>query len=134
MNVYVFISHVWLSSKHTSEQCIPDDLRNLVPPVQFKNREKHPWMSVTFSNKQHSSMGAFKVFKAIIYQCFWNLHDCTLSLKSHRGAGFKLYLQRSWVWRLSSLLFLAIINKITLKIHLHLIQQHKMGQGIEEWT
>ena len=26
-----------------------DALRNLVPFVQFKNREKYPWKSVTFS-------------------------------------------------------------------------------------
>ena len=26
-----------------------DDLRDLVPFVQFKKREKHPWRSVTFS-------------------------------------------------------------------------------------
>ena len=26
-----------------------DGLRFLVPFVQFKNREKHPWSSVTFS-------------------------------------------------------------------------------------
>ena len=28
---------------------ICDALRNLVPFVQFKKREKHPWRSVTFS-------------------------------------------------------------------------------------
>ena len=27
-----------------------DGLRDLVPFVQFKKREKHPWMSVTYSN------------------------------------------------------------------------------------
>ena len=29
------------------EKC--DAMRNLVPFVQFKKREKHPWRSVTFS-------------------------------------------------------------------------------------
>ena len=29
---------------------IRDALRNLVPIVQFKKREKHPWRDVTFSN------------------------------------------------------------------------------------
>ena len=28
---------------------IGDALRDLVPSVQFKKREKHPWRSVTFS-------------------------------------------------------------------------------------
>ena len=31
-------------------QEICDILRDLVPFVQFKKREKHPWMSVTYSN------------------------------------------------------------------------------------
>ena len=30
--------------------CCRDALRDLVPFVQFKKREKHPWRSVTFSN------------------------------------------------------------------------------------
>ena len=29
-----------------------DALRDLVPFVQFKKREKHPWRSVTFSKVQ----------------------------------------------------------------------------------
>ena len=28
---------------------IYDALRDLVPIVQFKNRKKHPWRSITFS-------------------------------------------------------------------------------------
>ena len=51
---------------------ICDVLRDLVPIIQFKKREKHPWKSVTFSKncrlkdcnfiKKHSSMGVFHVF------------------------------------------------------------------------
>ena len=37
-----------------------DALRDLVPFVQFKKREKHPWRSVTFSKVV--SMGVFHVF------------------------------------------------------------------------
>ena len=44
-------------------------LLNLVPLIQFQEREKHPWRSITFSKvilqlflKWHSSMGVFYVF------------------------------------------------------------------------
>ena len=50
-------------------------LRDLVPTVQFKKREKHPWRSVTFSKaagfslqlyqKQHSSMDVFHDFEIV---------------------------------------------------------------------
>ena len=33
--------------RETNTNC--DALRDLVPVVQFKKREKHPWRSVTFS-------------------------------------------------------------------------------------
>ena len=49
----------------TAPPKICDALRNLVPFVQFKKREKHPWRSVTFSVTfifSHSSMGVFHVF------------------------------------------------------------------------
>ena len=44
-----------------------DVLHDLVPFIQFKKREKHPWRSVTFSKvagllKKHSSMVVFHVF------------------------------------------------------------------------
>ena len=38
-------------------------LHDLVPFVQFKKREKHPWRSVTFSKVEyHSSMSVLHVF------------------------------------------------------------------------
>ena len=50
-----------------------DALRNLVPILQFKKREKLPWRSITFSKvagfifqcyqKQHTSMAVFHLFK-----------------------------------------------------------------------
>ena len=42
--------------------CICDALRDLVPLVQFKKREKHQSGCVVFSTL-HSSMGVFHVFK-----------------------------------------------------------------------
>ena len=32
------------------QKTIYDGLRDLVPFVQFENREKHPWRNVNFSN------------------------------------------------------------------------------------
>ena len=43
----------YLKDNHTPADQSPcltcDALRDLVPLVQFKNREKHPWSSVTLS-------------------------------------------------------------------------------------
>ena len=39
--------NVWMNTFKVLSVC--DGLRFLVPFVQFKNREKHPWSSVTFS-------------------------------------------------------------------------------------
>ena len=47
-----FPTHVWplnLLWKFHHCEFIWDVLRDLVPSVQFKKREKHPWRSVTFS-------------------------------------------------------------------------------------
>ena len=44
-------------------------LRDLVPFVEFKKREKHSWRSVNFSKvagfSQHSSMGVFHAFEIV---------------------------------------------------------------------
>ena len=39
-----------------------DALRDLVPFVQFKKREKHPWRSVTFSTKSNTPPWVFFTF------------------------------------------------------------------------
>ena len=39
-----------------------DVLRDLVPFVQFKKREKHPWRSVTFSTKSNTPSWVFFTF------------------------------------------------------------------------
>ena len=38
-----------IATQWSSYAYICDALRNLVPFLQFKQREKHPWSSVTFS-------------------------------------------------------------------------------------
>ena len=48
-----------------------DVLRDLVPFVQFKKREKHPWRSVTF--------GLLKV--TLLHECFSRFKICTNSTK-----------------------------------------------------
>ena len=49
----VLFREIWIkqSISETTESNPPiyDALRNLVPFVQFKKREKHPWRSVIFS-------------------------------------------------------------------------------------
>ena len=40
-------SHELKTTSYAKKNC--DVLRDLVPFVQFKKREKHPWRSVTFS-------------------------------------------------------------------------------------
>ena len=42
-----------------------DALRDLVPILQIKEREKHPWRSVIFSKIANSSMGVFHVFRIV---------------------------------------------------------------------
>ena len=39
-----------------------DVLRDVVPFVQFKKREKHPWGSVTFSTKSNTPPWVFFMF------------------------------------------------------------------------
>ena len=45
----VLVSIVSIGSMHTVFSQICDALRNLVPYVQFKKREKNPWRRFTFS-------------------------------------------------------------------------------------
>ena len=74
-------------SKHVN-MC--DALRDLVPFVQFKKREKHPWKSVTFRKLQAYSQSRpyhFKFFKACKPAALRKvtlLHGCFLRF-------FKLY-------------------------------------------
>ena len=51
LNILVFslLNILVLTLFHFSEKIICNALRDLVPFVQYKKREKHPWRSVTFS-------------------------------------------------------------------------------------
>ena len=51
-----FTEGVTTSSPALFKAPICDVLRDLVPFVQFKKREKHPWKSVTFSKVAEFSL------------------------------------------------------------------------------
>ena len=61
---------------HNLYKC--DVLRNLVPFVQFKKREKHPWRGVTFSKV------ALKV--TLLHGCFSRFLNCTHGTKSRNAS------------------------------------------------
>ena len=57
----------------------------MVPFVQFKKHEKHPWRSATFRGfslqiYQHFSMGVFHIFKIVQMQPNWTTHHSYLAL------------------------------------------------------
>ena len=81
----MFASWIWLSRKIASVvprpamnlNCICNALRGLVPFVQFKKREKHPWRSVTFRLKV-----------TLIHGCFSRFLNCTNGTKSRIASHF----------------------------------------------
>ena len=56
-------------------------LRDLVPFVQFKKREKHPWMSVAFL---HAFLTLIKV--TLPHRCFSRFLNCTSGTKSRNAS------------------------------------------------
>ena len=81
----MFASWIWLSRKIASVvprpamnlNCICNALRGLVPFVQFKKREKHPWRSVSFSK-----VASCCRLLALLHGCFLRFLNCTNSNKS----------------------------------------------------
>ena len=68
---------------HNLYKC--DVLRNLVPFVQFKKREKHPWRGVTFSKV------ALKV--TLLHGCFSRFLNCTNGTKSRNASQISFVLR-----------------------------------------
>ena len=65
---------------------ICDFLRDLVPFVQFKKCEKHPWRSVTFSESNTHLQGRFPRFR-----------NCTNSTKLREASQIqKLFVDPLW--------------------------------------
>ena len=59
-------------------------LHDLVPFVQFKKREKHPWRSVTFS-KVAGLKPATLLKLTLLNRCFPRFLNCTNGTKSHNA-------------------------------------------------
>ena len=62
-----FMSHFFMSYKW-------DALRDLVPFVQFKKHEKHPWMSVTVSSNTPTRVSLCYVFEIVQLVPNWARH------------------------------------------------------------
>ena len=63
------------------EKLICGALRDFVPFVQFKEREKHPWRSVNFS-KVGRPNPATLIKLTLLHGCFSCFSNCTNSTKS----------------------------------------------------
>ena len=62
-----------------------DALRDLVPLVQFKNREKHPWRSVNFSKVASWSLQVERFNLQINNGCFSRFLNCANGTKSRNA-------------------------------------------------
>ena len=58
-----------------------DTLRGLVPFVQFKKREKHPWRSGTFSKVAAATLLKVALFR----ECFPRFLNCANGTKSRNA-------------------------------------------------
>ena len=71
--------------------CICDALRNLVPFIQFKKREKHPWKSVTFSKVASEEPATLRKV-TLLHGHSSRFLNCTNDTKSHNASHLILYL------------------------------------------
>ena len=60
-------------------------LRDLVPFVQFKKREKHQWRSVTFSRLKPATLLKVTFF----HGCFWRFLNRTYGTKSRNAHNYE---------------------------------------------
>ena len=65
-----------------SRVMISDALRNLVPFVQFKKREKQPWRGVTLQAKSKSYKSPTLLKATLLHGCFLRFLNCTNGFKS----------------------------------------------------
>ena len=64
-------------------------LRDLIPLVQFKKREKHPWRSVTYSKAAGFSLQLLlKV--TLLHGCFSRFLNCAHNTKSRNAPQYFL--------------------------------------------
>ena len=67
---------------------ICDALRDLVPFVQFKKREKHPWRRVNFRHQPATLLKS-----TLLHGCFSGFLNCTNGTKSRNAPYFHLKIQ-----------------------------------------
>ena len=67
---------------------ICDALRDLVPFIQFKKREKHPWRSATFI-KVAGLKTATLIKVVLLHGCFSRFLNCTNGTKSWKPSHIK---------------------------------------------
>ena len=75
-------SGYWQICFNISERC--DALRDLVPLVPFKKREKHPWRNVTFNKVAGSPATLIK--GTLLHGCFSRFLNCINGTKSRKAS------------------------------------------------
>ena len=80
--MYVLYFYLKLDSLAIQHNC--GALRDLVPFVQFKKREKHPWRSVNFSKISLKPATLLKL--ALLHGCFSRFLNCTNGTKSRSAS------------------------------------------------
>ena len=73
-----------------NEKSICDVLRDLVPFVQFKKCEKHPWRSVTFS-RVAGFLPTTLLKATLLHGCFSRFLICKNSTKSCNASHFVIF-------------------------------------------
>ena len=83
-------------------------LRDLVPFVQFKKHEKHPWRSVNFTACNFTKINAS-------HGCFSPFLNCTNSTKSHNASQIRIYMDEPLLslFSVSRFVSLCKISEIT---------------------
>ena len=81
-----------------------DVLRNLVPFVQFKKREKHSWRSVNFSK-----VAGLKL--TLVHDCFSRCLNCTSGTNSRNASQVLFFFKACSICRLLYLCFKKNLTK-----------------------
>ena len=82
-----------------------DVLRNLVPFVQFKKREKHSWRSVNFSKVARLKL-------TLLHGCFSRYLNCTSGTNSRNASQVLFFFKACSICRLLYLCFKKIWRRI----------------------
>ena len=69
---------------------ICDALRDFVPFVQFRKREKHTWRSVNFRVQLQASACNFTLKLTLLHVCFSRFLNCTNDIKSRNASHMEM--------------------------------------------